>query len=324
MRIGYGVLVGVATAALFGCAPPEPPPTSAPSSLTEFRRVTSPAGNLHIVSIARDAWRDPPRAYPIEAAPSDSRTLSASVAMPTIMAARAPQGSLCTAKQTNSDGHTFNGSAREVAKTTLPSAPLETFGTVAALRADIAKKSDDLVMIDAGISTKCDEVRTPAERRMVSVVGYLYAMKKEGDNDYHLILGTKTCKKSDCFMTAEVSGIPRLTANRQELATARQHFETAIQQYVDDGNGATDGGYFRFDPPIRVQVRGPLFYDADHKIKTAPRAGTVGPAYARPSTSWEIHPVTAIDLEPSADEMPIAGVEFDHRKIYEAVRPLAH
>src|SRR5712664_59126 len=94
MRIGNGLLASVVAVALFGCAPPETSPTSAPSSVTEFRRVTSPAGNLHIVSIARDAWRDPPRAYPIEAASSDSRTLSAGVAIPTAMAARAPQGSL--------------------------------------------------------------------------------------------------------------------------------------------------------------------------------------------------------------------------------------
>jgi hypothetical protein len=309
VKVTNYALAAVFALSLSGCASSGPPQAqSTPTTLSEFRRVTSPKGEVHVVSIGRDAWRDTPGADPDEIETSGPRSLPTGERTPTIMASKATLPSLCTAKQAKSDGRTFFGSAREVAKTTVPSVPLETFGTVAALRADIAKKSDDIVMLDAGISTNCDEVRTPSEQRMVSVIGYLYAMKKEADNDYHLILGTKTCKKPDCFMTAEVSGIPRLTANRQELASSRQHFETQIQQYVDDGNGATDGGYFRFDPPIRVQVQGPLFYDADHKIKTSPRAGTVGPTYARPSTSWEIHPVVSIELDPTNDERPIASL----------------
>jgi hypothetical protein len=138
------------------------------------------------------------------------------------------------------------------------------------------------------------------------VVGYLYALLNEPDNDFHLILGTKTCKKPDCFMTAEVSGIPRIPANRRELADVRKQFQTQIQPYIDDGSAGGGGKYFVFDPPIPVRVVGPLFYDSKHKIDRKTREGAVGPEFARPSTSWEIHPVTQIDVNPDADERPNA------------------
>jgi hypothetical protein len=80
------------------------------------------------------------------------------------------------------------------------------------------------------ITTRCDEVRVAAEKRMVVVVGYLYAAKKEGDNDYHLILGSKSCSNPDCFMTAEVSGVPRIAKDRTVLARARSEFRAADRQ----------------------------------------------------------------------------------------------
>jgi hypothetical protein len=212
-----------------------------------------------------------------------------------MVAARRPAG-LCTEKPAASDDETFFGTAREVPKTTIPQATPETFASVTVLRNDIAQKSDDLVMIDQGVSTKCDETRHPQERRIVTVTGYLYAMKREDDNDYHLILGAKNCSKPGCFMTAEVSGIPRIATNKQQLATARKHFQSQIEKFA--GDGKVSGGYFKFDPPIPVEVTGPLFYDADHKINQQTHAGAVGPSFARPSTSWEIHPVMQIELDP--------------------------
>jgi hypothetical protein len=155
------------------------------------------------------------------------------------------------------------------------------------------------------ISTRCDEVRVDAEKRMVTVLGYIYATKKEDDNDYHLILGTKTCKKPDCFMTAEVSGVPRLSKDRAKLEKARDEFEDQITSFTPSGGMPTGSDYLRFQTPIPVQVTGPLFYDADHKIDRDTREGGVGPAWARPSTSWEIHPVVRIEFDPTSNGVPL-------------------
>jgi hypothetical protein len=42
-------------------------------------------------------------------------------------------------------------------------------------------------------------------------------------------------------------------------------------------------------PPIHLRVTGALFFDGAHAI------GSVGPAYAKPFTVWENHPVLTIE-----------------------------
>lgn len=52
------------------------------------------------------------------------------------------------------------------------------------------------------------------------------------------------------------------------------------------------GNYVLPSSPIPIrQLRGALFFDTDHP------AGQVGPAGSRPSTAWEIHPVTFIEFD---------------------------
>lgn len=46
--------------------------------------------------------------------------------------------------------------------------------------------------------------------------------------------------------------------------------------------------YEKHDPPVPVEITGPLFFDVDHD------AGVVGPQGHRPKTAWEIHPVMDI------------------------------
>lgn len=275
----------------------QPPPAS---TSADVRTVKSRGGNAYAVTIANDPWRTSSKPYPFEAEPS-------APSGPTIMAAAVtaakPPG--CTPKLADSDGRTFHGSAREIPKTTLPNATIEYFTSVTALRKDIRDNSDDFDMMDSGISTRCNQARVKAEQRMVMVVGYLYAAKKEADNDYHLIIGTKNCKSPNCFMTAEVTGVPRLPKDRTKLAKARDEFEDEVKDLTPSGKLPGGGAYVRFDPAIPVRITGPLFYDADHKIKRDTREGAVGPSFARPSTSWEIHPVVRIEFEPTSNGAPI-------------------
>jgi hypothetical protein len=52
--------------------------------------------------------------------------------------------------------------------------------------------------------------------------------------------------------------------------------------------GAGSGGYIRISPPARVLIQGSLYFDGDH---AAGCGSCPGPAYAKPTTVWEIHPV---------------------------------
>jgi hypothetical protein len=88
-------------------------------------------------------------------------------------------------------------------------------------------------------------------------------------------------------LNVEVSGIPvgGTNANRKRLIEVRDQFQQAFSL------GATGPkGYKRPHEPIPVRITGSLFWDVDH----AP--GAVGPDDLKPGTSWEIHPVSAIEF----------------------------
>lgn len=295
MRI-FAVL-GLVAIGLVACTPAPAPPTG-PGP--EVRTIKYRGGNIYTVEVVRGGWREDEEAEEAPARPA------ARVGGPKIMMATAAKPKGCTAKPAESDGRSYYGTDREIAKTTLPEATIEYFASVSALRKDIRANSDDFEMIDSGIAKHCDVVRVKAENRMVLVVGYLYAAKKEeNDNDYHLILGTKGCKDPDCFMTAEVSGVPRLFKNRAQLEKARNEFEAQIVEFTSSGGLPGKKDYLRFHTPVPVRVTGALFYDADHKINRKTREGAVGPDYASPSTSWEIHPVTRIEFQPTNNGAPL-------------------
>jgi hypothetical protein len=87
-------------------------------------------------------------------------------------------------------------------------------------------------------------------------------------------------------MNIEISGLPASGPNRAPLKAARD----AFKQFLGDNHITAGNGYVKITPPIPVTITGSLFYDIDH----AP--GVVGPNGMRPSTAWEIHPVTELDF----------------------------
>jgi hypothetical protein len=127
--------------------------------------------------------------------------------------------------------------------------------------------------------------RVAEEQGNVTVQAYLYATKKEADNDYHLILGTSDQPESGSYMTAEVSGLPDSGSARTRLQVPRDAFKAFFS------SSPIGTAYKKFNPPIPLRVTGSLFFDIDH------RAGAVGPTGFKPQTAWEIHPVTAIEFE---------------------------
>ncbi len=141
--------------------------------------------------------------------------------------------------------------------------------------------ADATMMADPNITKAPNNSRVAAENHNVQLNGiFLFAIKRENDNDYHMIVGNKT----NTFFNVEISGLPTTTAaSFQKLSKAR----TAVDAFFGQPNCNTSG-YAVFPNGVKIQLTGSTFYDIDH----AP--GTVGPLGFKPKTSWEIHPVTAI------------------------------
>jgi hypothetical protein len=194
------------------------------------------------------------------------------------------QVKLTPALTARADPDRFLGTDRKAAKTSIAPGDIEIFEDIAALRATLA---DDKKMTHApGISEAEDNERTRLEKRNVRVRAFLLAAAKEKDNDFHLILGPQDGGDTDVMMNSEVSGLPEDGPFLAQLQTVRDMFKAQF------GANLPGRAYDLYDPPIPVQVTGSLFFDLDH------RGGTVGPGPDKPSTAWEIHPITQITFEP--------------------------
>jgi hypothetical protein len=179
----------------------------------------------------------------------------------------------------------FAGHDRKAAKTSTSDAPVEDQETLEAVLASLPD-DDQMLHHHPKITEAEDSDRVDEEERNVHFYAYLYATKREADNDYHIILGSTKSPTDSEFMTAEVSGLPRTGPDRTKLKAVRKEFE---DEFIDNPIGTR---YRTFQVPIRVEVTGSLFFDVDHP------AGVVGPDGLKPNTAWEVHPVTKIVFEP--------------------------
>ena len=182
-----------------------------------------------------------------------------------------------------SDPEGFRGTDRQAAKLSVADAPSETFPDVAELIATLPSDDD---MLGMGISRDATSDRVTEEKRNVVVTGFLYAVKHENDNDFHLIVGTDPDAGAVTYLNVEVSGLPPGGPNRAKLRAPRTAFKTFFSDQTFGSN------YTKINPPVAVRISGSLFFDVDH------RAGVVGPQGLRPNTAWEIHPATDITFEP--------------------------
>lgn len=195
----------------------------------------------------------------------------------------------------------FQGQYRAAAKTeyvmrggTL--APVEAFPDLEALKGFLRPQLDPLMRHRYPHLSNTDsdaEHRVPEERHNISVVAYIHAVKHEtgphGDRDFHVMLGSSPTIGRGIFMTAEASGLPAGGVQRPFMVAARSQLLSMV------GICRCDGHFMQVSPPLRVRVTGSLFFDGAHGI------GSVGPAYAKPFSVWEIHPILAVErLEPVA------------------------
>ena len=171
---------------------------------------------------------------------------------------------------------TFAGKARKSAKTSMVTATTEDFATVSALLKTLQK--------DAFMRAKLtsNSPRAPEEKRYVRLKKdtYLYAFKKETDNDYHVIIGDNIDPKKATYFNIEISGLP--ATNFKAFQTPRRALEKKFVQLCNLGYAVFSAN------PIKISIEGSLFFDVDHL------PGQVGPIGFQPTTVWEIHPVSKI------------------------------
>lgn len=183
------------------------------------------------------------------------------------------------------DKDVFKGKARRIAKTSIFAGEPQSFDSISALRDSLPSDED---MMALGIGKGPTVPRVEQEQVNVTVPAFIYAFRKEADNDYHVIIGDAPDADNPRYLNAEVSGIPTAgtKANRDQLWAVRKAFEQAFQL---DGNGPDR--YFYPDSPVPVQVTGSLFFDVEHM-----RPNTVGPKDVAPGTAWEIHPISNLEF----------------------------
>jgi uncharacterized protein YceK len=183
------------------------------------------------------------------------------------------------------DSNVFKGKARAHAKTTLAHAKLKKFSGLDALVATIPT---DEFMLNYDPPIDQDTPRVKEELINVGLCAWIVATKNEDDNDYHIMLSNHD---GSTIFNAEMSGIPPTgsKANRKKIFNARAVFEAFVEK-----DGRRTGSYTGWGDAVPVYVEGSLFYDTEHK------PGKVGPAFARPKSSWEIHPISKIVFEPEA------------------------
>ena len=176
--------------------------------------------------------------------------------------------------------NTFTGTSRKVCKITIAKAPIENMPFAAFLR---SLPSDATMMSDPNISRDAGNPRVAKENHNIALSSiFLYGIKRETDNDYHIIIGDK----SKNYFNVEISGLPPFnSAAYSTLSKVR----AKVEAYFGKPN-CNMGGYIVFPQGISLRVSGSTFYDIDH----AP--GTVGPQGYTPNTAWEIHPVTDISF----------------------------
>ena len=138
--------------------------------------------------------------------------------------------------------------------------------------------------------TRAPKTRVSEERQNVEIkTGYIVAVKpNEDDRDFHVIVSSSQSKEGATFMNVEVSGLPANGVDKDDFDRARASIRSLLPPGSDQGTS-----YILLKTPIKVSIRGSVFFDGDHRAGC--QQGCPGPKSAKPQTVWEIHPVFSIE-----------------------------
>jgi hypothetical protein len=189
------------------------------------------------------------------------------------------------ARRRPSDGEHFAGTARKAAKTSFARGAPRAFGSPGAVLDSIFRGEDPRTN-DSTMRGKLNESspRSPEEERNVTVTAFLYATKKETDDDFHVLIGDNPNGGDGRFMTAEVSGLP---APDNATTPQFEHVRNQFKEFFRTTGQELPGSNYRiFSDPVPVTITGSIFFDVDHTI------GEVHSRNAVPESVWEVHPVS--------------------------------
>lgn len=183
-------------------------------------------------------------------------------------------------------GDDFTGTSRKAAKITIADAKTEQFKDVKAL---IKSLTDEAVMKahKPKIKTGATSDRVAEEKRNIHVTAFMYAVSREDDNDFHLIIGRNPKSSPEMYMTMELSGLPPADSPAfAKLKAARDAFK---KFFSDHGEKLPGAGYVFPDPPVPVKINGSLFFDMTHASGSRPGPKSLK---SRMPVIWEVHPIT--------------------------------
>ncbi len=117
---------------------------------------------------------------------------------------------------------------------------------------------------------------------------WIYEISKQADNDYHLLIGVSLGNDAGRYLNAEISAINAESPDTKELWELRKSFK---QQFEDhEGSLPALNNFIQPATPIHIRLSGSIFLDADHGRRK------VGHGNIKNFTSWEIHPITSIQI----------------------------
>ena len=177
------------------------------------------------------------------------------------------------------DSENFDGVYRSECKITSSNATIRNYNKLSTF---ISSLRPDAEMANYQPAINRNTLRVAEEDRNVKIkTAYLYCYARQTDEDFHLIIGTTDNPSTAKYFNVEISGLPATDAvDFAALEAARNAFLAKADKKL------CGSGYYFFDAPLKVELRGSLFFDREHYNEA------IGPASARPKTAWEIHPVT--------------------------------
>jgi hypothetical protein len=188
------------------------------------------------------------------------------------------------AGSTDCEGKVFAGKDRAIVKTHTVSGNNISFATINALFASGILVPDAIMRNgESGVHKNPESERVAVEKKTVTIrKAFLYGIYREGDNDFHVIIGNGLRGNKRKLFNIEISGLPGGELN----SVLNQPRNKVINRFGDIK--CADGAFKPIDMLIPIMVKGSLFYDIDHP------AGKVGFGKFKPKTAWEIHPVQQI------------------------------
>jgi hypothetical protein len=183
----------------------------------------------------------------------------------------------------------FIGEVRGEAKTSFVDAIADTFKSIKKLRNWLP---DDEYMHKNTEAKHNNSPRTKEENHTIYLADlYVFGIKREDDNDFHLILAaSKSLDKDQPFFSAEISGLP--DSSSAFFATLAEVRNTFISYFGKDADKEYVFVASEKHPPIHLEyIKGSLFFDNHHYQGHSSVKGY------KVCSAWEIHPVTAIRFD---------------------------